>query len=199
MLAVLATRCALAVAAAAIATVSSPLVARRPVLLRPPGRTAGTLARQAEKSLAELTVVKLKDLCREHELPISGRKADLIARLQHAAGLADAQVPVAKKVPAAPKVADRKPDEIENAADLSGLSVVKLKELCREAGVPVSGKKADLIARLKATADDLSKTEEGDRERAAPKPKAKAKALKKATKTISPKKKDCVRELLLAR
>lgn len=34
------------------------------------------------------------------------------------------------------------------AVDLSGKTVAQLKEMCREAGKPVSGKKADLISRL---------------------------------------------------
>ncbi len=38
--------------------------------------------------------------------------------------------------------------EIEEAIDFSKLKVAELKELCRERDLPVSGKKADLIARL---------------------------------------------------
>ena len=38
--------------------------------------------------------------------------------------------------------------EGEEAIDLSKLKVAELKELCRERDLPVSGKKADLIARL---------------------------------------------------
>ena len=36
-------------------------------------------------------------------------------------------------------------DEVE---DLSSLSVAELKERCKAAGLPVGGKKADLVARL---------------------------------------------------
>ena len=38
--------------------------------------------------------------------------------------------------------------EIEEAIDFSKLKVAELKELCRERDLPVTGKKADLIARL---------------------------------------------------
>ena len=47
-------------------------------------------------------------------------------------------------------------DEIENEEDLSSLSVADLKERCKAAGLPVGGKKADLIARL----SELSSNEE---------------------------------------
>ncbi len=36
----------------------------------------------------------------------------------------------------------------DHAEDLSSLSVAKLKERCKAAGLPVGGKKADLVARL---------------------------------------------------
>ena len=38
--------------------------------------------------------------------------------------------------------------EVEDVTDLSKLKVAELKELCRERNLPVSGKKADLVARL---------------------------------------------------
>ena len=39
-------------------------------------------------------------------------------------------------------------DEEDSVEDLSSLSVAQLKERCKAAGLPVGGKKADLIARL---------------------------------------------------
>jgi hypothetical protein len=39
-------------------------------------------------------------------------------------------------------------DDMDEAEDLSSLSVAQLKERCKAAGLPVGGKKADLIARL---------------------------------------------------
>ena len=41
-------------------------------------------------------------------------------------------------------------DDSDDGEDLSKLSVAELKERCKAAGLPVSGKKADLIARLTA-------------------------------------------------
>ena len=39
-------------------------------------------------------------------------------------------------------------DETNEDVDLGSLSVAELKELCKAAGLPVGGKKADLITRL---------------------------------------------------
>ena len=50
----------------------------------------------------------------------------------------------------APMVAD----EPEPEEDLSSLSVADLKERCKAAGLPVGGKKADLIARLSELASN---------------------------------------------
>ena len=43
---------------------------------------------------------------------------------------------------------DAESPPLDDTMDLSGLKVAELKELCRERDLPVSGKKADLIARL---------------------------------------------------
>ena len=45
-------------------------------------------------------------------------------------------------------------------SDYEGMTVAQLKELLKEAGLPVSGKKADLIARLQEGADDPAPVEE---------------------------------------
>ena len=50
----------------------------------------------------------------------------------------------------APMVAD----ELESEEDLTSLSVADLKERCKAAGLPVGGKKADLIARLSESSSD---------------------------------------------
>jgi hypothetical protein len=39
-------------------------------------------------------------------------------------------------------------DDSDEGEDLSSLSVAQLKERCKAAGLPVGGKKADLVARL---------------------------------------------------
>ena len=46
------------------------------------------------------------------------------------------------------------------AEDYEGMTVAQLKELLKEAGLPVSGKKADLIARLQEGADEPAPVEE---------------------------------------
>ena len=45
-------------------------------------------------------------------------------------------------------------------SDYEGMTVAQLKELLKEAGLPVSGKKADLIARLQEGADEPARVEE---------------------------------------
>ena len=45
-------------------------------------------------------------------------------------------------------------------SDLEDMTVAQLKELLKEAGLPVSGKKADLIARLQESADEPTPVEE---------------------------------------
>ncbi len=45
-------------------------------------------------------------------------------------------------------------------SDLEDMTVAQLKELLKEAGLPVSGKKADLIARLQENADEPTPVEE---------------------------------------
>ena len=45
-------------------------------------------------------------------------------------------------------------------SDYEDMTVAQLKELLRDAGLPVSGKKADLIARLQEGADEPAPVEE---------------------------------------
>ena len=45
-------------------------------------------------------------------------------------------------------------------SDYEDMTVAQLKELLKEAGLPVSGKKADLIARLQEGAEDSAPVEE---------------------------------------
>ena len=45
-------------------------------------------------------------------------------------------------------------------SDYEDMTVAQLKELLKEAGLPVSGKKADLIARLQEGADEPTPVEE---------------------------------------
>jgi large subunit ribosomal protein L32e len=49
-------------------------------------------------------------------------------------------------------------------SEYSDMTVAELKELLKEAGLPVSGKKADLIARLDEVAEEVEEIEEVDEE-----------------------------------
>ena len=51
-------------------------------------------------------------------------------------------------------VSDEEDEAAEEAEDLSKLSVAELKERCKAAGLPVGGKKADLIERLSASQEE---------------------------------------------
>jgi hypothetical protein len=66
---------------------------------------------------------------------------------------AEALEPASEKTEAAPaeeEVVEEAPaeEEVSSDADYSSMTVAELKELLKAAGKPVSGKKADLIARL---------------------------------------------------
>eukprot|EP00933_Yihiella_yeosuensis_P016114 TRINITY_DN13891_c0_g1_i1.p1 TRINITY_DN13891_c0_g1~~TRINITY_DN13891_c0_g1_i1.p1 ORF type:complete len:543 (-),score=116.49 TRINITY_DN13891_c0_g1_i1:209-1837(-) len=66
-----------------------------------------------------MKVAELKELCTEKGLKVTGKKADLLARLEEVI-----------------------------AGKFGDMKVAELKELCTEKGLKVTGKKADLIARL---------------------------------------------------
>ena len=51
-------------------------------------------------------------------------------------------------------------------SDYEDMTVAQLKELLKEAGLPVSGKKADLIARLQEGSDEPAPVEESAEEEA---------------------------------
>ena len=57
---------------------------------------------------------------------------------------ASEKAPVAKEAP----VEEAPAEEAAPSADYASMKVAELKELLKEAGKPVSGKKADLVARL---------------------------------------------------
>ena len=50
-------------------------------------------------------------------------------------------------------------------SDYEKMTVAELKDLLREAGLPVSGKKADLISRLQDGAEETPVVEESEEER----------------------------------
>lgn len=127
---------------------------------------------EAEPDLSKMTVAQLKVLCGERELKTSGAKAVLIARLNGEEADAEAEeepkktkaVPKGKasKAPAKGK-AKAKKEEAEEASepeaeadaeasaekDYSKMTVAELKALLDERELPKTGKKEDLVERLR--------------------------------------------------
>eukprot|EP00929_Paragymnodinium_shiwhaense_P052839 TRINITY_DN26460_c0_g1_i1.p1 TRINITY_DN26460_c0_g1~~TRINITY_DN26460_c0_g1_i1.p1 ORF type:complete len:984 (+),score=206.29 TRINITY_DN26460_c0_g1_i1:233-3184(+) len=114
---------------------------------------AGAASEEEDVSdnLSDLTIPELKERLRALGLPLGGNKAVLVERLQDAGGEAGEQRSSATG------------DDRE--ADFAGLTIPVLKERLRERGLPMTGKKADLVARLKA-ATTVAAFDAGDRVRA---------------------------------
>lgn len=90
------------------------------------------------KILDTKTVAQLKDLCKEKELPVSGKKNDLIQRLYV-------------------KMMEEK--EIQKRIDVYELkTVAQLKDMLRELNVPVSGTKPELISKLMVAEDEIAES-----------------------------------------
>lgn len=126
---------------------------------------------EAEPDLSKMTVAQLKVLCGERELKTSGAKAVLIARLN---GEEDADEDEPKKAKAAPKgkaskakapakgkskakkveseeeASEPEADaEVSAEKDYSKMTVAELKALLDERELPKTGKKEDLVERLR--------------------------------------------------
>ena len=116
------------------------LVAR--IEAAPSSRGGGaTRVRMAAQSLGELTVYQLKAVCRAKGLPVSGKKSDLVARIEAApqgaaaaAPAADAEAPLA--------------DDVVLAGTSRALTVARLKSALAARGLAVGGRKPELLARL---------------------------------------------------
>ncbi len=107
-------------------------------------------------NFSELTVVELKERLRGLNLPVSGRKIELVERLNdHYFVTASIE-----------SIADDEPEGIsseksKNDEYLRDLTVAELKERLKRLGLPVRGRKADLIARLEDySANDCSNESE---------------------------------------
>jgi hypothetical protein len=88
-----------------------------------------------------MKVQELKELLKAAGKPVSGKKPDLIARLE------EEDAKNAEKIN--PENADDKVSDIQlSETAYEDMKVQELKELLKAAGKPVSGKKPDLIARL---------------------------------------------------
>eukprot|EP00746_Dinoflagellata_sp_MGD_P055560 gnl/MRDRNA2_/MRDRNA2_241595_c0_seq1.p1 gnl/MRDRNA2_/MRDRNA2_241595_c0~~gnl/MRDRNA2_/MRDRNA2_241595_c0_seq1.p1 ORF type:complete len:111 (+),score=22.75 gnl/MRDRNA2_/MRDRNA2_241595_c0_seq1:197-529(+) len=91
------------------------------------------------------TLPELKTLCRERGLPVTGLKAQLVERLEHYAAMAETDESKQHEE-GANSLLDAGP--ILETANFTALTVQKLKNLCRQKGLPVSGLKAQLVERL---------------------------------------------------
>ena len=90
------------------------------------------------KILDTKTVAQLKELCKEKELPVSGKKNDIIQRLYV-------------------KMMEEK--EIQKRIDVYELkTVAQLKDMLRELNVPVSGTKPELISKLMVAEDEIAES-----------------------------------------
>ena len=88
------------------------------------------------KILDTKTVAQLKELCKEKELAVSGKKNDIIQRLYV-------------------KMMEEK--EIQKRIDAYELkTVAQLKDMLRELNVPVSGTKPELISKLMVAEDEIA-------------------------------------------
>jgi pSer/pThr/pTyr-binding forkhead associated (FHA) protein len=122
-----------------------------------PTPVADAVAAEPAGDLSALKIVELRDLCKSKGLSTSGKKEELVARLSESvvpeivaeaatiATPAKAVASPAKPVPT--PVADAV--AAEPAGDLSALKIVELRDLCKSKGLSTSGKKEELIDRLR--------------------------------------------------
>lgn len=125
----------------------------------------------ANRDLNALTGKELQAELRSHGLKVSGKKAELVARLRSHEAEADSKGLHKSALPEAVSFTANHAEVVDNAdvvnskadkvggggpanhkstvnRDLSALTVKELKEKLRNHGLKVSGNKADLIARL---------------------------------------------------
>ena len=92
-----------------------------------------------------MTVPLLKEALKEQGLPVSGKKAELIERLK-----GETLGPIEEtEEDTSEEEGEETPDEGSDEVDYDSMTVPLLKEALKEQGLPVSGKKAELIERLK--------------------------------------------------
>ena len=103
-----------------------------------------------------LTVVQLKDLLRENGLPVSGKKSDLIQRIAEHSSPRDDPHPISN--PSSdqehlstlddPHPSSNPSSNQEDEEILGGLTVPQLKARLKDLGLPISGRKKELINRI---------------------------------------------------
>lgn len=110
------------------------------------GPTLDEIHSQEARSTAELKAKKAAALAEAMEEESEEAEEETTEEVAEApAEVAEAPEPVTE-APAAKEVVEEAPAEA--STDYSSMTVAQLKELLKEAGKPVSGKKADLIERL---------------------------------------------------
>ncbi|KAL7527459.1 hypothetical protein ACHAXR_003416 [Thalassiosira sp. AJA248-18] len=87
------------------------------------------MSSKKKNTLESLTVVQLKSQLQQKGLPVTGKKSELIERLNHAATGKKNLTPLQQ--------------------DKEKVTIEQLKHLLRKKGLPVTGRKAELIERLK--------------------------------------------------
>ncbi|MBR60457.1 MAG: hypothetical protein CMA84_04485 [Euryarchaeota archaeon] len=119
---------------------------------------------------SSMKVAELRDLLKEKNLSTQGRKADLIARLEESnksnqsetnSDIEDENTDEnssEQNKEKSPKIKEEK-QELLPHSDYSMLKVAELKELLTSKNLPTSGRKADLISRLRESEQSSAKNE----------------------------------------
>ncbi|CAK9072994.1 unnamed protein product [Durusdinium trenchii] len=140
-------------------------------MLAPTAGLATAEPASVASSYAELKVSELKDLLKQRGLTVSGRKDELLARLEESEATAEPPkaAPIAKAAPKKEPSDDVEEGRSASAAGASyaGLKASELRDLLRSKGLKTVGKKEELIARLEenqVSLDDFFELEDAPRE-----------------------------------
>jgi large subunit ribosomal protein L24 len=90
---------------------------------------------------SNMTVPELKNSLKEKGLPISGKKSELIERLK--GDFDDSEDSETEET-----------TEVDEKIDYSNMTVPELKSVLKEKGLPISGKKSELIERLQGDSNE---------------------------------------------
>jgi hypothetical protein len=101
-----------------------------------------------------MTVPNLKAALKEQGLPVSGKKAELIERLKGDSEdeyEAETVGPIGEEGTSEEETGSKETETTD--VDYDSMTVPNLKAALKEQGLPVSGKKAELIERLKGDSE----------------------------------------------
>jgi pSer/pThr/pTyr-binding forkhead associated (FHA) protein len=124
-----------------------------------PTPVTDAVAAEPEVDLSALKIAELRDMCKSKGLSTSGKKEELVARLSESA-VAALEVATEASVTATPAKAAASPAKpaptpvtdavaAEPEVDLSALKIAELRDMCKSKGLSTSGKKEELVARLR--------------------------------------------------